>query len=228
MSRPSSSAPGDGPCAASSDEARRDGQAVTGPALAAALAETRAWVERAVIGLNLCPFAKGVHVKGLVRYVGTDAADEAALAQALEDELRLLAATPADQVETTVLVAPRAMPDFLDFNDFLARADALVSALGLEGEIQVASFHPQYQFADAEPGDITHATNRSPWPTLHLIREDSIDRAVAAMPEAEAIFETNMATMRRLGKAGWAALRAQWRADAGLEAAAPPPEDAPP
>lgn len=179
-----------------------------------ALAETRAWVERAVIGLNLCPFAKAVQVKGLVRYALTRATDAEGLRAALVDALRHLAATPADETETTVLVAPWAMADFLDFNDFLAEADEAVAELGLEGEIQVASFHPAYQFADADSDDITNATNRAPWPTLHLIREDSIDRAVAAMPEAEAIYEVNMATMQRLGPEGWAALQAQCRADA--------------
>ena len=183
-----------------------------------ALAETRAWVERAVIGLNLCPFAKGVQVKGLVRYALTRATDAEGLRSALVDELRLLAATPADQTETTVLVAPWAMADFLAFNDFLAEADEAVAELGLEGIIQVASFHPDYQFADADAADITNATNRAPWPTLHLIREDSIDRAVAAVPEADAIYEVNMATMRALGPEGWAALQAQCRADAAAEA----------
>jgi uncharacterized protein len=192
-----------------------------------ALAETVAWVDHAVIGLNLCPFAKGVQTKRLVRYVLTPATDAPSLAQALVDELRLLAATPADQVETTVLVAPLAMADFHDFNRFLAVADKAVARLGLRGEVQVASFHPDYQFADAEPDDITNATNRAPWPTLHLIREDSITRAVAAMPEAEAIYETNMATMRRLGPDGWAALQAQCRVAARLAAAAAPPAKPP-
>jgi hypothetical protein len=184
-----------------------------------ALAETRAWVERAVIGLNLCPFAKGVQVKGLVRYALTRATGADSLRAALVDELRHLAATPADEVETTVLVAPWAMAEFLEFNDFLAEADEAVAGLGLDGEIQLASFHPAYQFADADADDITHATNRAPWPTLHLIREDSIDRAVAAVPEADAIYEVNMATMRRLGPAGWAALRAMCRADAEADMA---------
>jgi len=79
--------------------------------------------------------------------------------------------------------------------------------LGLEGVIQVASFHPQYRFAGSAPDDVSNATNRSPYPTLHLIREDSIDRAVAAFPQAEAIFQANIATMQRLGADGWAALQ---------------------
>ena len=179
-----------------------------------AIAQTRAWVDRAVIGLNLCPFAKAPQVKGLVRYVVSAAEDPAALLGDLAAELQRLAAAPADRLETTLLIHPRVLDDFLAYNDFLELAEDLVADLGLDGVLQVASFHPDYQFADAPPGDITHATNRSPWPTLHLIREDSIDRAVAAFPEAEQIYEANLATLRRLGPAGWAALQAGW-ADAG-------------
>ena len=178
------------------------------------LAETRAWVDRAVIGLNLCPFAKAVQSKGLVRYVLCLASDTDGLRDALATELTLLANTPADQIDTTVLVHPNVLQDFLDFNDFLGDADDAVDALGLDGEIQVASFHPQFQFAGTEPDDIANHTNRSPWPTLHLIREESIDRAVAAFPEAETIYETNIETLRRLGAEGWAALQQQCRDDA--------------
>ena len=176
----------------------------------AVLARTRAWIDAAVIGLNLCPFAKAVQVKGLVRYVHCAATDTSALREALADELRLLAATPIGQTETTVLVHPGVLQDFLDFNDFLPQADRLLRKLHLDGEIQVASFHPDYCFAGAEPGDIANATNRSPYPTLHLIREASIDRAVAAFPAAEAIYETNIATLRALGAEGWAALARHW------------------
>jgi hypothetical protein len=114
-------------------------------------------------------------------------------------------------VETTLLVHPRVMGDFAEFNDFLAIAEDTVAELGLEGVLQVASFHPDYQFEGTEPDDITNATNRSPYPTLHLIREESIDRAVAAFPEAETIYEANMATMEQLGPDGWAALQQRWR-----------------
>lgn len=187
------------------------------------IAETRAWVDRAVIGLNLCPFAKAVQVKNQVRYVVSEAADTDALVNALIDELLLLSQAPPEQVETTVLVHPRLLQDFADFNAFLEVADATVGAMGLQGVIQVASFHPDFQFEGTEPGDITNATNRAPYPTLHLIREASIDRAVAAFPEAEAIYEVNMATLRALGPEGWAALRARCRADADATA----PTDAP-
>jgi hypothetical protein len=175
-----------------------------------ALARTRAWVEHAVIGLNLCPFAKAPQVKGLVRYVESAAEDPAALLADLAAELQRLARQPAAQLETTLLVHPKVFTDFEDFNDFLGVAEEVVADLGLEGEIQVASFHPDYRFEGTAPDDITNATNRSPHPTLHLIREASIDRAVAAFPEAEAIYETNMATLRRLGAPGWAALRRRW------------------
>lgn len=184
-------------------------------------AHTRAWVERAVIGLNLCPFAKGPQVKGLVRYAVTEARDWRALRAALDEELQRLAAADIAALETTVLAVPRMLHDFHEFNAFLDEADAAVAAAGLEGEFQVASFHPDYQFADAPPDDIGHATNRAPYPTLHLIREASIDRAVAAFPEAEAIYETNIATLRRLGQAGWAALQRQCLVDAVRAAAAP-------
>lgn len=179
-----------------------------------AIAETRAWVDRAVIGLNLCPFAKAPQVKGLVRYVASAAEDPAALLADLVSELQRLARAPEAELETTLLVHPHVLTDFLAFNDFMAVAEDLVAELGLEGEIQVASFHPDYQFADAAPDDLSNATNRSPYPTLHLIREASIDRAVEAFPEAEAIYEVNMATMARLGPQGWAALQRQCRADA--------------
>lgn len=182
------------------------------PDEAIVLQATRAWVERAVIGLNLCPFAKAVHSKGLVRYVCSRARDSAALRDALRDELALLAATPAEQIDTTLLVHPWVLADFGDYNDFLDVADALLRELGLDGVLQVASFHPDYRFAGAAPDDPTNATNRAPFPTLHLLREASIDRAVAAFPAPEAIFEANMDTLRRLGNTGWAALQAQWLA----------------
>jgi len=175
-----------------------------------ALAQTRAWVERAVIGLNLCPFAKAPQVKGLVRYVESEATDPAALLSDLMSELQRLAKTSADKLETTLLVHPQVFNDFADFNDFLGVAEDAVADMGLEGVIQVASFHPDYRFEGTTADDITNATNRSPHPTLHLIREDSIDRAVAAFPEAETIYEANMATMERLGAKGWEDLKRGW------------------
>ena len=178
------------------------------------IAETRAWVDRAVIGLNLCPFAKAPQVKGLVRYVVSPADDPAALLADLITELERLAETSPDKLETTLLIHPRVLADFADYNDFIEVAEDTVAELDLEGVLQVASFHPQYQFEGTEPDDVTNATNRSPYPTLHLIREDSIDKAVAAFPEAEAIYEVNMATMEQLGPEGWTALQQQCRDDA--------------
>jgi uncharacterized protein len=182
------------------------------PATAAqAIAETRAWVEIAVIGLNLCPFAKAVHTKGQVRYVASDATDADTLLAQLCDELRWLAGTPAEETDTTLLIHPGVLQDFDDYNDFLDVADAALQSLELDGVLQVASFHPDYRFAGTDADDIANATNRSPYPTLHLLREASVERAVAAFPEPEAIYEANMDTLESLGPEGWAALQARWR-----------------
>ena len=167
------------------------------------VARTQLWLERAVIGLNLCPFAKSVFVKKQVRYALTAASSPDELLAELEHELTLLADTDPAQLDTTLLIHPLAMTDFLDFHFFLGEVDALIRNLGYEGVFQIASLHPQYEFAGSEPDDIANFTNRSPYPTLHLLRESSIDRAVAAFPEAEAIFERNIETMERLGHEGW-------------------------
>jgi hypothetical protein len=174
---------------------------------------TRGWLEQAVIGLNLCPFARGVHVRGRIRWVVSEARDTDALLAVLCEELDHLAAADPEQTETTLLIHPGVLQDFGDYNDFVALAERAVEQLGHGGVLQVAGFHPDYRFGDAEPDDPAHATNRSPWPLLHLLREDSIDRAVAAFPEAELIYEANIATLRRLGHEGWAALQARWRGD---------------
>ncbi|MDL2338396.1 MAG: DUF1415 domain-containing protein [Pseudomonadota bacterium] len=174
---------------------------------ATAQAETLAWVDRAVIGLNLCPFARAVRVKGQIRCVVSEAADVDALLQTLCDEAQRLIDTDPAQCETTLLVHPQVLTDFVDHNDFLDIAEAALEALGCDGVLQLASFHPDYQFADTDMDDVTNATNRSPYPTLHLLREASIDRAVQAFPEAEAIYEANIATMQALGTAGWLALQ---------------------
>jgi hypothetical protein len=168
--------------------------------------DTRNWLERAVIGLNLCPFAKAVHVKRQIHYAVSEATEPRQLLADLGAEIEALVALDARVRETTLLMAPRCVADFLDFNDFLAGAEKLIRKRGLEGVIQLASFHPHYQFAGTDAGDIENFTNRSPYPTLHLLREDGIERAVAAFPEAEAIYEANIETLRRLGPDGWAAL----------------------
>jgi hypothetical protein len=164
---------------------------------------TKAWLEKAVIGLNLCPFAKAVHVKDQIRYAVTMAGTTEELQEELTKELQLLDAADPENIDTTLLIHPKVLTDFLDYNDFLDSADETVAQLGLEGIIQVASFHPDYRFADTAPDDIENYTNRSPFPILHLLRETSVERAVAAFPEAEEIFEKNIRTMHRLGHEGW-------------------------
>ena len=169
-------------------------------------ADIRRWLERAVIGLNLCPFAKAVYARNQVRIVVSDASTERALLEQLGEEMALLRDTPAEEIDTTLLVHPQVLGDFLDYNDFLDDADALIEAMELDGVLQVASFHPQYQFANTDPDDAENLTNRAPFPILHLLREDSVDRAVAAYREPDAIIERNMATMRELGVEGFAKL----------------------
>jgi len=171
-----------------------------------AIAATKLWLERAVIGLNLCPFAKGVHVKNQIRYVVSAAQTPEELLSDVLHEFEVLAEASRADIDTILLIHPHVLTDFLDYNDFLEVVDAALEEVDLAGELQVASMHPQYQFADTEPDDITNYTNRSPYPTLHLLREDSIDEAVAAFPEAEQIFDKNIETMRKLGHDGWNAL----------------------
>ena len=166
-------------------------------------ADVRRWLERAVIGLNLCPFAKAVYARNQVRIVVSDASTERALLEELGEEMALLRDTPAEQIDTTLLVHPQVLVDLLDYNDFLDDADALLEALELDGVLQVASFHPHYQFAGTEPDDAENLTNRAPYPILHLLREDSVDRAVAAYPEPDSIVERNVATMHTLGIEGF-------------------------
>ncbi|KVO17156.1 peptidase [Burkholderia ubonensis] len=169
----------------------------------AILAATRHWLARAVIGLNLCPFAKSVYVKDQVRYAISEATTlEDALAD-LETELRRLDAADPQQVDTTLVIYPHAFAEFLDYNDALFFADRLVRQLKLDGVLQIASFHPRYQFDGTEPDDIENYTNRAPYPILHLLREDSIARAADAFPDASAIYERNQETLRRLGHDGW-------------------------
>jgi hypothetical protein len=172
----------------------------------AIVASTRGWLEAAVIGLNLCPFAKAVHVKDQIRYAVSRAQTADALLGALVDELGILTAADPAVIDTTLLIHPWVLADFLDYNDFLDVADAALAQLSLDGVIQVASFHPRYQFAGTAPDGIENCTNRSPYPMLHLLREASIERAVAAFPDAAEIFDRNIATLRGLGHAGWSAL----------------------
>lgn len=179
---------------------------ISKPDVACVIAAMQQWLERAVIGLNLCPFAKAVHVKNQIHYVvylGDDAKECLVL---LRRELQELADADPEVRDTTLLIAPLAWPDFLDFNDFLDQADRVLRKAKLDGMLQIASFHPQFQFADSEPDAISNYTNRAPFPTLHLLREASIDKAVQAFPNAESIFEKNIKTLERLGHSGWGAL----------------------
>lgn len=170
------------------------------------LAEMRHWIEQAVIGLNLCPFAKSVYVKNQVRIVVSHARHLDAFLDDLDRELVLLRDTPADEIDTTLLVHPSLFPDFFVFNDFLNVVDEVVEEHELDGEIQVAPFHPAFQFEGTEPEDADNLTNQAPYPTLHLLREASIDKAVASGDSADTIVERNLKTVRQLGRAGWEAL----------------------
>ena len=171
------------------------------------IADTRRWLERAVIGLNLCPFAKAVHVKGRIHYAVSRASQPRDLLDDLRHELEALMAHVPETRETTLLMAPACLLEFIDFNDFLRMADRLLRKLGLEGVIQLASFHPQYAFAGAEQDDISNYTNRAPYPTLHLLREDRIAQTLAGFAEPQLIYESNIQTLTSLGKVGWAALQ---------------------
>lgn len=173
---------------------------------AVVLADTERWLRRAVIGLNLCPFAKAVDVKGQIHYAVSRSMGFKDLLDDLDKELKDLAALAAVDRDTTLFIAPDSLADFLEFNDFLAQANRLLVKKGYEGVFQIASLHPLYEFADAEPDDMANYTNRAPYPTLHILREESIDRAVKAFPHAEPIFQANIDTMRRIGLAGWDAL----------------------
>jgi uncharacterized protein len=182
------------------------GNGDTGRSADEVVAATRTWLEKAVIGLNLCPFAKTVYLSNRIRYDVSDAQTPEALLADLVRALQTLAATDPAEVETTLLIHPQALGEFLVYNDFLDIADAAVEELGLTGNIQVASFHPQYRFADTEPDAIENYSNRSPYPMLHLLREQSVERAVSEYPDAGRIPERNIETLRRIGHDGWSGL----------------------
>ena len=172
------------------------------------VAATRHWIETAVIGLDLCPFARAVHTQDLIRYGVSPAETPEELLADFVSEIDLLMAADATEIETTLLIHPWVLGDFLDYNDFLDVADAAIEDLDLAGVLQIASFHPQYQFAGTAPDDMENYTNRSPYPMLQLLRESSVERAVASYPEDTArIFEKNIETLRRLGLEGWKRLK---------------------
>jgi uncharacterized protein len=176
-----------------------------------AIEDTQKWLLEAVVGLNLCPFAKAVVVKDMVRYRVCASSEPADVLAMLREELQYLAEADPDKLDTTLLVAPNALPDFLDFNDFLADCDEVLMDLELDGVLQVADFHPHYQFGGTDVDDIENFTNRTPYPTLHLLREASIDKAVEAYPDASFIFERNIEVLNKLGHVGWEALGIQAR-----------------
>lgn len=170
------------------------------------LAAMRLWLEKAVIGLNLCPFAKSVYINEQVRFVVSDARHLDAFLEQLDDELALLASTDPQKIDTTLLIHPTLFPDFLDFNDIVGVAEASIDELDLQGVIQIASFHPHFQFDGSDPDDITNYTNRAPYATLHLLREDSLALAIERYPDVEGIYQRNIETMKKLGHEGWKAL----------------------
>jgi hypothetical protein len=174
----------------------------SGDAADRVIAATRNWVEKAVIGLRLCPFAAGPYFRGQIRYRVSEQQSPDGLAEELTQELLYLAAADPLRCETSLLIHPRVLGDFLDYNQFLDQADAAVAALGLAGSLQVASFHPAYQFAGSAPHDVANCSNRSPYPMLHLLREASVRRAVATFPGVNEIGDRNMAALRELGAAG--------------------------
>jgi uncharacterized protein len=180
---------------------------MTHPAHDSVTTHTQQWLERAVIGLNLCPFAKAEHVHGRIRYAVTDAARNDELLIFLEQEIAYLLAQAPEKVETTLIIIPQMLADFLDYNDFLDEADAMLEHADPEAELQIASFHPRYQFAGTQEDDMENCTNRSPYPMLHLLREASVERAVENFPDAANIYERNIATLKQLGIDGWKAMQ---------------------
>lgn len=173
----------------------------------AALEATRHWLDAAVVGLNLCPFAKAPLVKNQVRIVVCHSRHSDGWLDLLDSELDLLAAASPNDIETTLLVHPTLFADsFLDFNDFMEVAEGIVEEHGLEGVVQLAFFHPLFQFEGTQEDAMENYTNRAPYATMHLLREASIDRAVSSPLDADTIVQNNIATLSQLSLAGWKAL----------------------
>ena len=167
------------------------------------VSSTRRWLEKSVIGLNLCPFAEAAYRADRVRFFVSEQRSASGLLAELRLELIGLHEADPLRCETALLIHPWTLNDFLEYNDFLDVCDATVGELGLEGELQVASFHPHYQFAGTQSEDIENYTNRSPYPMLHLLREASVERAIAAVGDTDEIYRRNIRTLRYLGHAGW-------------------------
>lgn len=181
------------------------------PDVQAVVQRTLDWLDRIVIGLNLCPFAASVRREGSVRLAVCESSDEATLAKDLLAELDLLQQTGEAEISTTLLVFPRAFHRFDSYWQFYELAENLLLEAGLEGVIQLASFHPDYCFEGEPAQDVSHFTNRSPYPMLHLIREQQLERVLAQYPDPEAIPDRNIATLRRLGESQLRALFADFR-----------------
>jgi uncharacterized protein len=179
-----------------------------------ALQATKNWLEQAVIGLNLCPFAKAVNTKGLIHFAVSDGVEVFDIQKALELEIVDLMARPIDQRETTLLILSQGLTEFWEFDWFVSEADRLIEQLGLSGVIQIAAFHPEYIFGDEPPGDVTHCTNQSPFPVLHILREASVAQAVIAFPDADNIYERNKMLLRQMGHSGWQLLARSFKPDA--------------
>ena len=173
------------------------------PSDATVIDQTRGWLWQIVIGLELCPFAKQVFVKQQIRYFVSVAETPEGLLEDLLSELRALADADPNATDTTLLIHPRALPEFLDYNDFLTVAELALEDLGLSGTLQIASFHPHYQYQGNAADDLANYVTRSPYPMLHLLRETSVERAVAVFPDASSIVDRNIATLRALGLDGW-------------------------
>jgi hypothetical protein len=167
------------------------------------ITKTKEWLEKVVIGLNLCPFAKAVHVKKQIRYVVSPAVNREELLKDLVAELNYLTRISASETDTTLLIHTEVLQDFFDYNEFLSVADQALVDLNLVGVLQVASFHPSYQFAGTKPDDISNFTNRSPYPMLHLLREASVTKAIDSYPNVEGIPDKNIETINKLGVDGF-------------------------
>ncbi len=164
-----------------------------------ALDETRCWVERVVVGLNLCPFAASPMKGGRIRYVACPASDPDGIYRALLQEMETLIGLPEPEAETSLFVVPEGLNDFDAYLDLFETAEAAVSEAGLEGILQLASFHPDYCFEGAGTDDPANYTNRSPHPMFHLIREEPLARALAQYPDPEGIPQRNVERLRALG-----------------------------
>ncbi len=156
------------------------------------------WLDEIVIGLNFCPFAAKPRRNKQIRYICSQATSSEDLLIDLQEELTLLDQTPATEIETTLLIISKMLADFSDYNQFLDLVDELLVQCEWEGIFQVASFHPDYSFADTEPDSVDNLTNRSPFPVLHIIREDSIEKVIKNITSADEIYKQNIQTIRNL------------------------------